>query len=141
MDNSICIISMKESRGSLCQSCYQPNSPNLTEGWGVQRVRRGIKERGLHVCASWRKWIVCEYILKQLTAIEPVKSSSLYFEFVLTPVPFEGSWQEKNILHQKFSFSVLSPSHSFHWSRSSPSRSFAYSGDCYHQEYTKLDHK
>ena len=24
------------------------------------------------------------YILKQLTAIEPVKSSSLYFEFVLT---------------------------------------------------------
>ena len=31
---------MKESRGSLCQSCYQPNFPNLTaglgcvEGWG-----------------------------------------------------------------------------------------------------------
>ena len=29
---------------------------------------------------------VYSYILKQLTAIEPVKSSSLYFEFVLTIV-------------------------------------------------------
>ena len=29
---------------------------------------------------------VYSYILKQLTAIEPVKSSSLYFEFVLTTI-------------------------------------------------------
>ena len=39
------------------------------------------------MCTSWRKWIVCVHTSwKQLTAIEPVKSSSLYFEFVLTSI-------------------------------------------------------
>ena len=103
---SICVIIIKESRGSLYGSCYQLNSPNLTEGWGVQRVRRGTKERGLHVCASWRKWIVCVHTsLKQLTAIELVKSSSLYFEFVLTKC-YKPYLLNKNIKYALMSFCI-----------------------------------
>ena len=40
-------------------------------------------------CASWRKWILCTHTSRELTsAFESVKSSSLYFEFILTNMYF-----------------------------------------------------
>ena len=50
---SICIIIIKESRGSLCRSCYKLNSPNLTEEWGLGCVEGwgGDEEaRGTYGC-------------------------------------------------------------------------------------------
>ena len=84
---SICVIIIKESRGSLCWSCYRLNSLNLTAG-----VRRDLGWAGIwHVwCASFRKWILCTHTSREkATAFELEKSSSLHFEFVLTTL---GHW-------------------------------------------------